>query len=75
MKKKKVALKGLKLDKSHVLNLNADSNGILGGINSIVKGPVDKTIFPTTPNDPTRATFCFFCPPGQSQDPFCINNN
>lgn len=72
MKKKKVALKSLKLDKSHLLNLNAEDQ-VQGGINSIVKGPV-KTLFPTTtdPNDPTKATFCFFCPPDLSLDAFCI---
>lgn len=70
MKKKKVALKSLKLDKLHLLNLNAEDQ-VQGGINSIVKGPV-KTLFPTDPNDPTKATFCFFCPPDLSLDAFCI---
>lgn len=75
MKKKKIALKGLKLDKSHILSLNAE-NQVQGGGNSILD-PGNKTILPptTTFTDPTRATFCYFCPPAQSQDRFCITND
>lgn len=66
MKKKKVALKSLKLDKAHLLNLNAIEGG---------KGVEGKTIIKITtddPNNPTNATWCFFCPPNQSLDRLCF---
>lgn len=72
MKKKKVALKSLKLDKAHLLNLNAIEGGRGVDGKSIIKLTTDDSILPTGPTNPTNATWCFFCPPNQSVDRLCF---
>lgn len=71
MKKKKVALKSLQLDKATLLNLNNVAGGV-GATGKVIKITTDDSLIPTTPNDPTKATFCFFCPPNLSLDAFCF---
>ncbi len=57
MKKKKVALKSLKLDKAHLLNLNAIEGGRGVDGKSIIKLTTDDSILPTGPTNPTNATW------------------
>lgn len=68
-KKTRVAsLKSLKIEKSCILALNAASETVVGGKDSVVI--IDPSVVFTT--DPTAATACYACPPRKTQPPFCI---
>jgi hypothetical protein len=69
MKKKTriASLKSLQIDKSCIMTLNAMTNSVVGGKDSVLI--TNPTLGNTT--DVTQITACG-CPPRMTQPPFCI---
>ncbi len=69
-KKTSVALKSLKIERSHIMSLNVVGGAVVGGRNGNSVLLPDLTIgLPTT--EITQVSVCG-CPPERTQPPFCI---